>query len=285
MPPPDDRTPGSPVVEAHGARIPALGFGTWELTGSTARRMTEQALDTGYRHVDTARIYGNEAEVGRALETSDVDREDVFLTTKVWPDDYRPEEFRAAVRESLERLRTDRVDLLLLHWPRFEGTSLEATVGELCRAQHEGRTRHVGLCNVNRELLDRAWEAATVPLAVHQAEYHPYLDRDAALAASRDRGMAFTAYSPLAHGEIVADQTLAAIGERHGKSAAQVALRWLVQQEAVNAIPRTSDPDHLRENREVFDFDLTDEEMARIADLARPDGRIISPGGLAPEWD
>lgn len=280
-----DATIASSAVEAHGARIPALGFGTWELTGSVARRTTGAALEAGYRHVDTARIYDNESEVGRALEEADVDRSEVFLTTKIWPDDYRPGDFRAAVRESLERLRTDRVDLLLLHWPRFEGTSLEATVGELCRARHEGRARHVGVCNFNRELLERAWDAASVPLAVHQAEYHPYLDQDAVLSATRQREMAFTAYCPVAHGEVAGDEILASIGASHGKSAVQVALRWLVQQEGVSAIPRTSDPEHLRENLAIFDFELTEEEMARVTDRARPDGRIISPGGLAPDWD
>lgn len=275
----------SPVIEAHGARIPALGLGTWELTGSTARRMTEEALAVGYRHLDTARAYGNEAEVGRALEAAGVDRSEVFLTTKIWPDEYRADDFRAAVRDSLEKLRTDYVDLLLLHWPRFEGTSLGATIEELNRAREDGRARHVGVCNFNTELMERAWEATAHPLAVHQAEYHPYLDRTPVLRDARDRGMAFTAYSPVAHGEVAGDETLAAIGERHGKSAVQVALRWLVQQEAVNVIPRTSDPEHLRANAAIFDFELGEEEMERIAGLARPDGRIISPEGLAPRWD
>lgn len=285
MPETTDSALDAPVIEARDARIPVLGFGTWELTGAAARRMTEEALAAGYRHLDTARIYGNEEEVGRALEASDVDRDDVFLTTKVWPDDYPPEDFRAAVGDSLERLRTERVDLLLLHWPRFERTSLEATVGELCRAHHEGRARHVGVCNFTDALLERAEEAAAAPLAVHQAEYHPYLDQDRLLAATRERAMAFTAYCPLAHGEVVGDETLADIGESHGKSAPQVALRWLIQQEGVGVIPRTSDPGHLRENREVFDFELDDREVSRIGQLARPDGRIISPAGLAPVWD
>ena len=275
----------TPVVEAHGAEVPVLGFGTWELTGDTARRMTGRALEVGYRHLDTARIYENEAEVGAALEASGVERSRVFLTTKVWPDDYPPRDFRGAVRDSLDRLRTDYVDLLLLHWPHFERTSLPATIEELNRARDDGHARHIGICNFNTDLVERAWKATEYPLAVHQAEYHPYLDRTPVLTDARERGMAFTAYSPVAHGEVAGDETLSEIGERHGKSAVQVALRWLVQQEAVNAIPRTANPEHLRENAAIFDFELTGEEMERIGGLARPDGRIISPDGLAPRWD
>lgn len=275
----------TPVVEARGAEIPALGFGTWELTGRTAREMTEEALAAGYRHLDTARAYDNEAEVGRALEASGLDRAQVFLTTKIWPDEYRRQDFRAAVRDSLEKLRTDHVDLLHLHWPRFEEVSLGAVIEELNRAREDGQTRHIGVCNFNTELLERAWEITEVPLAVHQVEYHPYLNQEPVLEAVRDRGVALTAYSPLAHGEVVDDATLAEIGARHGKSAAQVTLRWLIQQEDVNAIPRTSDSGHLRDNLAVFDFELSDEEMERISGLARPEGRVISPAGLAPEWD
>lgn len=275
----------SPVIEAHGAEIPALGFGTWELNGRTAREMTEKALAAGYRHLDTARAYDNEAEVGRAIEASGLDRSEVFVTTKIWPDEYGREAFRAAVRDSLEKLRTDYVDLLHLHWPHFERAPLGAVIEELNRAREDRRARHVGVCNFNTELLNRAWEVTGVPLAVHQVEYHPYLEQKAVLGATRERGMALTAYSPLARGEVAGDEALAEIGARYGKSAAQVALRWLVQQPDVNAIPRTSDPAHLRDNRDVFDFELTAEEMERVSSLARPDGRVISPAGLAPEWD
>lgn len=274
-----------PRTEARGAEIPVLGFGTWELTGATARRMTEAALRAGYRHLDTARAYGNEAQVGQALETSDVDRADVFLATKIWPDDYRPADFRAAADDSLDRLGTDRVDLLLLHWPRFGGTGLEATVEALVEAREAGKARHVGVCNFTTDLLERADAVADETLVVNQVEYHPYLDQDPVLEAVRARGMALTAYSPLAHGRVVEDETLAALGLHHGKSAAQVALRWLIQQPGVNAIPRTSDPDHVRENFDLFDFQLSGEEMRRIAGLARPDGRVIDPAGLAPDWD
>lgn len=273
------------LVEARGAAIPALGLGTWELAGDEAERAVSDALELGYRHIDTAQAYGNEARVGRAIEASAVPREKIFLTTKVWPDRYAPSDFAASVRRSLERLRTDHVDLLLLHWPAFEQTTLERTIESLNRARDEGWTRHIGLSNFTTELVGRATRFDGAPIAVNQVEYHPYLDQGAILAQARDLGIAVTAYSPLAHGRVPDDETLAEIGEAHGKSAAQVALRWLVQQEGVAAIPRTSKREHAAENLEIFDFELSDREMGRIGELAEPDGRVIDPAGLAPDWD
>ena len=273
----------TPVLETHGARIPALGFGTWELEGETAERMTAEALEVGYRHIDTAQAYGNEAEVGRAIETSDVSRDNIFLTTKIWPASYS--DFQNAVEERLELLRTDRVDLLLLHWPKFDGTTLTRTIDALNRARREGKTRHIGVSNFNTDLLARAWAASEAPLVTNQVEYHPFLDQAPVLDAVREREMCLTAYSPLAHGEVPGDPTLEEIGREHGASAAAVAIRWLIQQDGVAAIPRTSDPEHCRDNFSALEFELDGGEMDRIAELARPDGRVIDPAGLAPEWD
>ncbi len=307
----DSSGPGDArTVRAHGAEIPILGLGTWQLEGRTARAVTEAALEMGYRHVDTARAYGNEREVGQALEESAVDRDEVFLTTKIWPDDYARKQFRAAVEDSLERLGTDQVDLLLLHWPNFEHAPLEETLEELARAREHGQARHVGVCNFNSRLLRRARRTADIPLVTDQVEYHPYLRQDALLDTVRNEGMALTAYSPLAQGSIPAERSdrgtlhrlrwwakrlkrgrlpwtdpLEAAAERHGKTVAQVTLRWVIQQEAVCAIPRTSDPDHLRENLEVFDFELSAGEMDAISGLSLPDGRVLDPAGLAPDWD
>jgi len=273
------------VVEAHGVRIPRLGFGTWELTGDDAERMVETALGIGYRHIDTAQAYENEAAVGRAFETSGVAREDVWVTTKVWPDRYAPGDFEDGVRESLDRLRLDAVDLLLLHWPKFDEHELDAVVGRLNRARDEGWARHVGVSNFTTGLLDQAWDATDAPLVADQVEYHVFLDQDAVLDAVREREMSLTAYSPIAQAEVEESDVVRDIGESHGKSAEQVALRWLLQQDAVTAIPRTSDEAHCRENFEVFDFELSDEEMERLGGLDRPDSRIIDPAGLAPDWD
>lgn len=273
------------AVEARGATIPALGLGTWELTGSVAERAVADALELGYRHLDTAQAYGNEREVGRAIEGSGVPREALFLTTKVWPDRYGPARFADSVRRSLERLGTDHVDLLLLHWPRFEGTTLERTIELLNRARERGWSRHIGVSNFTTALLARAARASDAPIAVNQIEYHPFLDQKAVLEEARDLGIAITAYSPLARGRVPGNETLAEIGDAHGKSAAQVALRWLVQQRGVAAIPRTSKREHAAENLAIFDFELSDEEMERIGRLAEPGGRVIDPDGLAPDWD
>lgn len=277
-------TPPIPRVDARGASIPALGLGTWELTGATAERMVREALELGIRHVDTARAYGNEAEVGRALEASGVDRDDVFLTTKIWPDDFRRDDFADAVARSLEALRTDRVDLLLLHWPNPD-VPLGETIEALNEARSEGRTRHVGVSNFPVDLLARADETSEAPVVVDQVEYHPFLDQEPVLGEVRRRRMALTAYSPLAHGDVPGNETLRRIGKGHGKSAAQVGLRWLLQQEAVIAIPRTASEEHLRQNVDVFGFELTGDEMREIGRLASPDGRRIDPAGLAPDWD
>jgi diketogulonate reductase-like aldo/keto reductase len=264
--------------------MPQLGLGTWEVEGDEAREITEVALEAGYRHLDTAQLYGNEEEVGRGLEASGLDPQEVFVTTKVWPDNFPGERFRRSVEESLEKLGLEQVDLLLLHWPRFRGATLEETVQELARVHSDGLARHVGVSNFNIELLDRALAAAQAPLVTNQVEYHPFLDQSKLLSAVEEREMILTAYSPLAHGRVPGNDTLRQIGEKHGKSAVQVALRWLVQQGTV-VIPRTSDPEHCRLNMEIFDFELGTGEMERIHDMARPDGRVLSPRGLAPEWD
>ncbi len=274
-----------PVVEAHGARVPALGFGTWELEGETAEEMTLAALEAGYRHVDTAQAYGNEAEVGRAIARSEVPREAIFLTTKIWPDCFGSRQFADAVDERLQLLDVERVDLLLLHWPVFEGTTLVRTMGLLEEARRRGKTRHIGVSNFTTDQLARARAATEGPLVTNQVEYHPFLDQGPVLEAVREAEMCLTAYSPLAHGEAVGHPTLEEIGRRHGVGAPVVALRWLIQQERVAAIPRTSDPDHARENLRAQEIELSEAEMAEISGLARPDGRVIDPEPLAPDWD
>ncbi|MDY7094994.1 MAG: aldo/keto reductase, partial [Acidobacteriota bacterium] len=205
--------------------------------------------------------------------------------TKVWPDHFGEGEFHDSVQRSLERLGLDSVDLLLLHWPSFEGTSLEATVQRLNQAWEKKWARHIGISNFNTALMQKAWAATQEPLVVNQVEYHPFLDQTAVLAAVRDHGMALTAYSPVAQGGVADAPELTEIARRHGKSEHQVALRWLLQQDSVVAIPRTSSEEHCRQNLEVYDFRLSKEEMETIFGLAHSGGRIISPEGLAPAWD
>lgn len=273
------------VVEAHGARVPVLGFGTWQLEGQAAVEMTAAVLEMGYRHLDTAQAYGNEAEVGRGLQRSDVPRDQVFLTTKVWPDRYAPDDFRRSVDESLQELGVERVDLLLLHWPRFEGGTLERTLGLLNEAREAGKTRHIGVSNFNVDLLARAWDVTEAPLVTNQVEYHAHLSQGPVLRAAREREMCVTAYSPLARGRVLDEPALRRIADRHGVEPAAAAIAWLLRQDRVAAIPKTSDPDHARSNLRALEVELSPEEMDEISELARPDGRVISPAGLAPDWD
>ena len=272
------------TVTALGADIPALGLGTFQLVGDRGRRAVREALAMGYRHLDTAQMYGNETEVGEGVKGSGVPREQIFVTTKIWPDDFRAGDFQVAVRESLRRLGSDYVDLLLLHWPSPR-VPLAETLGALDEVREQGLARHVGVSNFPSELFRRAAAAARSPIVADQVEYHPYLDQGVLLDTLRSAGAALIAYCPLAKGRAAEDPVLREIGHGHGVSAGQVALRWLVQQEGVAAIPRSSRPERLRSNLAVFDFHLSEEEMTRVAALARADGRLVEMEGLAPEWD
>lgn len=270
-------------VEANGARIPAVGLGTWELSGPVAARIVEYALGIGYRHVDTARMYGNEREVGAAIRASGVPREEVFVTTKIWPDSFRRGELQRAAADSVERLGFV-PDLLLLHWPN-PTVPLAETMAALVDARERGYTRHIGISNFPTPLMAEAIRLSPVPLVTNQVEYHPFLSQKRVLAACRAAGMALTAYCPLARGRVFGHPVLRRIGARYGKNEAQVALRWLIQQPMVTAIPRSARPEHVKSNFEIFDFALNDQEMAEISALADRRGRVVDIEGLAPRWD
>jgi len=269
-------------VEAKGAKIPAIGLGTWELRGRTCARLVEQALKLGYRHIDTAQVYENEREVGEGLRASGVRRDDVFVTTKVWTTHFAPNDLERSTKESLAKLRLSEIDLLLLHWPNPQ-VPLSETLGALARVRGLGMARHIGVSNFTVALIEEAVAACPAPLACDQVEYHPYLDQTKVREACARHGMGLVAYSPVAKGRIKDDATLTRIGRTHGKTAAQVCLRWLVQQN-VSAIPRTSRLERLSENIDIFDFALSDEEMARIFEMGGTKGRLTDYG-FAPKWD
>jgi len=269
-------------VEANGAKIPAIGLGTWELRGRTCSRIVEQALRLGYRHIDTAQIYENEREVGEGLRASGVRRDEVFVTTKVWTSHFAPNDLERSAKESLARLRLTDVDLLLLHWPNPQ-IPLTETLGALARAKQLGLARHIGVSNFTVALIEEGAAACPEALACDQVEYHPYLDQTKVKDACARHGMALVAYSPVAKGRIKNDRALARIGDRYRKSAAQVCLRWLVQQN-VSAIPRTSKLERLSENINVFDFELSDEDMSQISAMGSAAGRLTD-FGFAPKWD
>jgi 2,5-diketo-D-gluconate reductase B len=272
------------VVEANGAKIPLLGLGTWDLRGRVCARVVEQALRLGYRHIDTAELYENEREVGDGLRASGVKRGDVFVTTKVWPTHFAPRELERAARESVARLRLIDVDLLLLHWPNPQ-VPLAETIGALCKVKRDGLARHIGISNFTVALIEEALRVTSEPLVCDQVECHPFLDQSKVIAACHTHGMAVVAYSPIAQGGVRSNTVLARVGAAHEKTAAQACLRFLVQQDIV-VIPRTSKIERLSENAAIFDFALSDSEMAEIAALASRDGRIVNwaySGRMA--WD
>ncbi len=271
------------TVDVQGAQIPALGFGTAGLRSDVARRMVSYALDIGYRHIDTAQSYGNEAEIGDAISVSSVPRQEIWLTTKVWRDRFRDGDLQRSVEASVRKLRTE-PDLLLLHWPNSK-TPLHETIGALNDVKRKGLTNHIGVSNFTVALIQQALSLTKEPLVVNQVEYHPYLSQWTVLETLRANDMAMIAYSPLAQGRVFRDMTLQSIGDGYGKNAGQVALRWLFQQDGVTAIPRSSREAHIEANLEIFDFELTGPEMARISARAGPHGRLNDSLRYGPAWD
>lgn len=275
-----------PAITVDGNRIPLLGFGTWMLEPDDARRMVAEALRIGYRHIDTAWIYRNEAAVGDgirdAVEAGHVARENIWLTTKIWVDHFEHDALLKQAEESAASLGFT-PDLLLLHWPKPQ-PSFEETLGALNEAKTRGLTRSIGLSNFPSAEFRRAQELSQARLVTNQVEYHPYLKLSKLKATARELGSSITAWSPLAQGKIADDATLVEIGRAHGKTPGQVTLRWLIQQEVI-AIPRTGKESRAAENFDIFDFELSGEEMDRIHALARPDGRLGDWIDPAFKWD
>jgi len=274
----------APSINANGAAIPALGYGTYGMHGTGLVRMIQAALKTGFRHIDTAQIYGNEAEVGEGVMLSGIPRSEVFITTKVWVANYHPSKFALSVDESLRSLRTNYIDLLLLHWP-IDAVPLADQISALNAVVLAGKVRHIGVSNFNKALLQQAVQLSDIPLATNQFEYHPYLRQSAIVAATRSVGMAVTGYCGMAVGKVFADSTLKEIASRYEKGISQIVLRWLVQQEGVVALSRTTNENRLADNLAIFDFELAPEDMAAVYNLAQPNCRIVSPPGLSPRWD
>lgn len=270
------------VVEANGARIPAIGLGTMTLKEAAGVELIGHSLKLGYRHLDTAQAYGNEREVGEALRGSGVARDQVFITTKIFRDRLVPGEFERAVDESLERLQVPFVDLVLIHWPNPE-VPLPGTIASLCSVKRAGKTKNIGVSNFTVALIEEAMRIADEPIATNQIEVHPFIDQSKVIAACKKHGISVTAYCPIARGHVPGNETLARVGKAHNKTPAQVSLRYLVQQGMV-VIPRSFKKERLAENLAIFDFTLTDTEMAEIGKLKKPDGRVVNPA-FAPKWD
>ncbi|MFC6717980.1 aldo/keto reductase [Natrialbaceae archaeon GCM10025810] len=263
------------TVVTRSAEVPALGLGTARMTGDECRRAVEYALSLGYRHVDTAQMYDNEAAVGEAVAESQVDREDVFVVTKIHPSNAAGEDAIESTRESLDRLRLQTIDLLLLHAPSDEAP-LDETLGAMNELQRDGSVEHVGVSNFSVAQLEAAMEASETPIVTNQVKYHPFHQAPAEelLPFCIENEVLLTAYSPLAEGGVVGDERLESIAEPLGKSAAQVTLRWLLQQPYVAAIPKAASREHLEANADLFDFELDPGEMRKVFVL---DGGVPDP--------
>ncbi len=257
-----------------GREIPALGLGTWKLRGKECVKAVKEALKLGYAHIDTATIYGNEGEIGLALKESGVRRSGIFLTSKAWIDNLHYDGVLDACRKSLEDLRTDYLDLYLIHWPSRE-FPMEGTLDAMKRLADEGMARSIGVSNFTISHLKEALKVSRVPIAVNQVEYHPYLNQVGLLEFCRGKRIIITAYSPLARGAILKDRVLSRIAGAHGKTIAQVSLRWLLQK-GMAVIPKASSPEHLKENMDVFGWELSPQEMGEI-DSIKKEKRMVNP--------
>lgn len=265
-------------VQIRNTRVPVLGLGTWQMQDQECEDAVRESLELGYRHVDTAQMYENEERVGAGLRASGVPREEVFLTTKVWRDNLESKAVERTTRESLERLGVEHVDLLLVHWPHDE-VPLSETLQAMTELQEAGLTRAIGVSNFNATQLEEA--VGLAPIVCNQIEFHPYLGQDRQLELAKKHELFITAYCPLARGRVPKDGTLQRIGKRHGRSAAQVGLRWLIQMGAV-VIPKAASPEHRKSNLQVLEFELSPQDMAEIAGLERGE-RLIDPE-FAPDW-
>lgn len=269
-------------VEVRDVKVPALGLGTWRLAGENCQTIVRAALDLGYRHIDTAQLYFNEQDVGRAIRESTLPREMIFLTTKLAFDKVRRQDVLATTEESLSRLKTEYVDLLLIHWPSAT-VPLEETLEAMALLHQQSKVHHIGVSNFPSQMLRHACKISPLPIITNQVEYHPYLSQQKVLQVCREEQVMLTAYAPTARAKVIDDPAINAIAARHGKSPIQVTLRWLLQQPLVSAIPKSAHPDRVQSNFDVFDFELSDSEMNSIFALAR--GERLCNTDIAPRWD
>ena len=274
--------PQTGVIRTQGISLPRLGLGTFRMLGDACRAAVESALGLGYRHIDTAEMYGNEDAIGAAIASAGIARKDLHITTKVWNDNLAPDAIRRAFDASLNKLRLDQVDLYLVHWPA-KNMNLPAMFETLLRLRQEGGTRAIGVANFNIALLRTVVDEIKAPIACNQVEYHVMLDQTPLRKYLAAKAIPLVAYCPLAQGRIASDATLAAIGRKHGASAAQVALKWLLDQDGVAAIPKASRSESQRANLDALNVGLDDEDRRAIAALPK-DKRCVSPG-FAPAWD
>ena len=271
-------------VSANGAEIPAIGLGTWELRGDECAKLVETALRNGYTHIDTAQMYQNEHEVGAGIRASGVDRDNLIVTTKIWPENYSTSDFARAVDERLELLNCGPVDLLLLHWPP-RAVSMAEAVAALNKAKRAGLARHIGISNFTVAQVEEAVALSDEPLVCNQIEYHPLINQDKVRAACARHGLAVTAYCPIARNKVADEPVIRDIAQRHDASPAQIALAWLAGHGDVISIPRSSRPERLADNLKALEISLSDDEMAEISTLNSRNLRLVDPENVRPQWD
>jgi 2,5-diketo-D-gluconate reductase B len=269
-------------LQTRGISLPRLGLGTFRMQDDVCRAAVESALGLGYRHIDTAEMYANEDAIGAAIASAGIARKDLHVTTKVWNENLAPDAIRKAFDTSLKKLRLDQVDLYLVHWPAKK-MNLPAMFETLMKLKEEGRARAIGVANFNIALLKTVVEEIKAPIACNQIEYHVMLDQTPIRKYLAEKSIPLVAYCPLAQGRAASDKTLMAIGRKHGASAAQVALKWLLDQDGVAAIPKASRAESQKANLDALQIGLDDEDRAAIAGLPK-DKRFVNPG-FAPAWD
>ncbi|WP_018983862.1 2,5-didehydrogluconate reductase DkgB [Salinimonas chungwhensis] len=264
--------------------MPQLGIGTFRLEDDTAHKAVVDALKVGFRHVDTAQIYGNEEQVGDAIRTQNIDRDDVFITTKVWFDHFGNDSFIASVHESLAKLKVDYVDLLLVHWPSpHDKVPMEQYLNSLKQAKDEGLTRHIGVSNFTIAQMEKAVEIlGEGEIYTNQVELHPYMQNRGVAERAEELGMKVTAYMPFAVGKVMDSDVLKDIGNKFNATPAQVTLAWM-KNKGYHTIPSSTNPDHIKDNFEFDKVKLSDEDMERIGELDNGE-RIVDPD-FGPEWD
>jgi len=277
------QSPKAFMLAAHGAKMPAIGYGTMELP-QRGPELVAYAIQSGYRLIDTARKYGTEEKVGEGIRASGIARQELWVTTKVTELDAREADFLRSAETSLKAMQLDYVDLLLVHWPQPR-VPFSETLGALAKAKRRGMARHIGISNFTIAMLDEAVRVCPEPLITNQIEYHAYLPQDRMLAALKRHGMILTAYCPMARGKLLDDPVIGEIAKAHGKTIGQVCLRWLIQQPMVAAVPRPLEETHIREDLDVFDWSLSEDEMRRISALRSRQVRIADPPERAPKWD
>ncbi len=269
-------------LQTQGIRLPRLGLGTFRMQGDACRAAVESALSLGYRHIDTAEMYANEEAIGAAIASAGVPRNELHLTTKVWHENLAPDAIRRAFDASLKKLGLDFVDLYLVHWPS-RTMDLPTVFETLMKLKEDGRTRAIGVANFTLALLKTTVEEIKAPIACNQVEYHMMLDQSKVKGYLAAKSIPLVAYCPLAQGRAAGDATLTAIGKKHSASAAQVALKWLLDQDGVAAIPKASRAESQKANLDALDIRLDDDDRKAIAALPK-DQRFVNPG-FAPAWD